>query len=223
MVFSDSFLRFVIDAEYAVDAFPGLSMSLNDKIPEVTGELLLTDEKETIIDSYKIKISPRKSYPQNFPYVYEIGDRIKPNLDWHIYEDGHCCLTTPPEEVIICRKGYDLKWFINEMVIPFFFNQKHREVYGYFLNEREHGLEGLINYFKQLIHTDDYLQMLKVINFVMLRVKPERTDICFCGSGLKYRHCHKDTFEDLSLLNDDELKFYNELIREQGFNFFRKL
>jgi hypothetical protein len=25
--------------------------------------------------------------------------------------------------------------------------------------------------------------------------KPLRTSICFCGSGLKYRHCHRKAFE----------------------------
>ncbi|RYE18569.1 MAG: hypothetical protein EOP45_13935, partial [Sphingobacteriaceae bacterium] len=34
--------------------------------------------------------------------------------------------------------------------------------------------------------------------------------LCFCGSGKKYRHCHRDAYRKVSLFSQNELK---EIIR----------
>lgn len=157
--------------------------------------------------SYFIRIETTIDYPFGFPYVYETEGRIPHNIDWHVFPNGHCCIKSIPEEALLCKQGITLLWFIEQQIKPYFFNQKFREIHGYFLNERSHGREGNIKYFEDVFRTKDLTIIAKGLLFIKGRNEPERVSKCFCGSGLKYRKCHREAFRLLSLFTDEELMF----------------
>jgi len=193
--------------------FPDLKLIEKDSKQIICGELILIDSEGVKHKSYSIEIHPVPEYPLRFPLVFEIGGRIPKNVDWHIFEsDGHCCLKTYAEELLICKKGLTLANFIENEVKPYFFNQTFRECYGYFNQERAHGITGELEFFFELFRTKDLLQVLNLIYFISKRVEPYRTDDCFCGSREKYRRCHREAFRIMNKFSDLDFQYFRQSI-----------
>jgi hypothetical protein len=176
------------------------------------GSVPLIDEAGDIIDRYEISIVPSDDYPNSFPYVYETAGRLPNNIDWHVYPDGHFCIKAIPEEKLACINGISLISFIKDQVLPYLFNQNFREKFGYFLRERSHGTEGNLEFFKDTFKTNDLLKIRDYLIFILKRRKPNRVELCFCGSGIKYRKCHRDAYQVLSPLSDATIATYIEII-----------
>ncbi|OOQ57412.1 SEC-C metal-binding domain-containing protein [Mucilaginibacter pedocola] len=192
---NDSYSQFEKEALALVSNFPSFIFSKNGEgVPQLAGTLFLNDEQGQQIDSYEIRIVCPDDYPLSFPYVYETNGRIPVNVDWHVYADGHACICSVPEEIIACSNGITLEWFFHQQIIPYFFNQKHREMHGYFLNERVHGIEGNQAYFRDLFKTNNLNEISNLIRYIVNNVEPNRVSDCFCGSGNKYRRCHRNAF-----------------------------
>lgn len=154
-------------------------------------------------------------YPNRFPHVFETGGRIPINIDWHVYpNDGHCCICSIPEEILICKNWISLHSFIENQVKPYLFNQKFREVHGFFLKERPHGNKGNIQFFVEAFKTNDLTTVINGLIFIKQRNEPNRVSQCFCGSGFKYRKCHKESYRVLSLFSNDELNVFIEMIKK---------
>lgn len=181
----------------------------------VAGELILADKMGIELDKYLIEIHPVSEYPQEFPRVFEVGGRIPRNIDWHVFEsDGHCCLMAQPDQILVCKEGITLATFIENQVKPYFFNQLHREMHGYFLKERSHGLQGELEFFFDLFRTKDLGLIYRLMAFVAKRKEPGRTEQCFCGSKQKYRRCHRDSYRVVSKFTDVEIHHFIKRISE---------
>ena len=212
---NNSYLIFKKEAEIILNDYPGLILDADDTntAPSISGIIKLEDEDSLTIDSYSIKIVSSENYPNHFPYVFETGGRIPLNIDWHVYpSDGHCCICSVPDEILICRSGINLHSFIEKQVKPYFFNQKHRELFGYFLKERSHGNEGNVQFFIDTLKTKDLTAIVEYLNFIKQQNEPNRVSLCFCGSGIKYRKCHREVYRMLSAFTNDELDFFIEII-----------
>lgn len=204
---------FKAEALLIKDQFPELIYQENvDGKPFLSGNLILKDNQGTAIDQYSIKIECTSGYPFEFPHVYETGGRIPINIDWHVFPDGHSCIASIPEESLLCKKKITLNWFIEHQVKPYFFNQKYREIHGYFLHERSHGLEGNLEFFREAFRTDRLSIIAKGLVLIKSRKEPNRVSNCYCGSGLKYRKCHRDIFRKLSSLSDEELDLFIKMV-----------
>lgn len=210
------FKTFQNEAESINKIFPELisdNCAQNDT-PVVSGFLKLVDIDGSDIDRYNIKIVAVPEYPYRFPHVFETGWRIPKNIEWHVYpENGHCCLCTLPEEILACKRGIDLHSFIENYVIPFFFNQKYREDNGFFLKERPHGNKGIVQFFTDIFKTNDLRIIAKGLSFIKQRKEPNRVNQCFCESGEKYRRCHREAYRLLNDFSDQELDFFINMIK----------
>lgn len=82
----------------------------------------------------------------------------------------------------------------------------------FFLKERPHGIKGNIQFFAEVFKTEDLTRIAKNLNFIKLRKEPNRVNKCFCGSGKKYRKCHRETFRILSSFTNDELDYFITMI-----------
>ncbi len=207
--------EFCIEAKDIHNTFPELIYSeCDDGVPAVTGNLLVTDAAGNAIDSYKIVIYATASFPNRFPLVFEVGGRIPINIDWHIFPDGHCCIKSIPEEILICKGGLSLVKFIEQEVKPYFYNQKYREIHGYFLHERSHGLAGNIEFLQEFFGTKNLQAILILLQFVLRHKEPNRVEECFCRSGIKYRKCHRDIYRKTRQYLDDELALFINMIKK---------
>ena len=188
--------------------------SLDEESSCIVGDIHLPDEKGNFIDSYNIRVEINSDYPNSLPLVFETQKRIPKNIEWHIFPDGHCCIVTPPEESIICKRGFTIEEFIVKYVLPYFHNQLFRELNGFFLNERSHGNKGIKEYFTSQFRNKNITQISDWLLFIAKRKEPNRIANCFCGSRRKYRKCHRDVYRELGRLSTRELIYYSKLLED---------
>ncbi len=199
----------------AIEKHKELSFKIEDGVPCVFGSIILTDEDGNVEDTYQIEIKAVTDYPFRFPMLFETGGRIPKNFDWHIFEEnGNCCIASPPEEFIICSSGLSLISFIENQVINYFYSQIFRNQNGYFLKERSHGNKGWIEFFEETFMTDNIFNIEFGLNQILEGKKIDRVSVCFCGSGIKYRKCHKKSYNILSKLTIDNVRLFMNALRE---------
>lgn len=198
-------------------SYPTLQYSSESN--QLSGELFISD-----YDSYQIKID-LSPYPRFFPYVYEIEERIPNKADRHIYTDsGRCCLTTRAKENIFLKnKIKTLHQFISFIVVPFFQNNSYYEIEKkYKQGEYSHGVPGIIEAYKEILHLENLDTVPKAMEIIRLK-NIKKKDPCFCNSGLKLKQCnngrHLEGYKefkliDLVIIEDDLYKWINPFIRE---------
>jgi len=155
-------------------------------------------------DCYQISIdiSP---FPNFFPIVKELGERIPFNVDRHKYHDASCCLTTKAKEQLLLKKKIKtLDNFIEKIVIPFFENNSYYEINKEYIDGGySHGIVGVFEAYKEITNISD----LKVlIDFLINRInskKYQRNEKCFCNSGKKFKNCHLSNYNDLFLIDKE--------------------
>lgn len=193
----------------AFEHFPNLTRQSNEdgKI-FLRGEIEIVDTDEKLWETYIIEVHCSDDFPRRFPKVFEVGGKIERISDWHVNPDGSCCIKVLPEEILRCNQGIDLTSFLQSEVLPYFFNQTHRRVEGYYVNgEYSHGLMGIYEaYAKWLGVERDLRKVILLMIFAAKGVKPGRTHNCFCGSDKKFRKCHREAFEKLVIIEKDILK-----------------
>lgn len=208
-----AFDLFKKEALILVSLYPDLLLHSDGDTPVLSGSIYLLGEEGEICDTYQIKIVPTIDYPNRLALLFETGGKIPVNIDWHVFEtDGHCCIITLPEELLLCKNGITLANFIELQVKPYLFNQTFRRLHGYFLKERSHGITGWIEYFSELFQTSDILKINSWLRFVLKEQEPNRVQLCFCRSGKKYRYCHREAYRKVSLFSQNELKEIIELL-----------
>lgn len=183
-----------------VEKHPAFEIKYSGTECIIHGVLFLNDTIGCQVDSYQIEIR-RGNYPEQYPLVCETGGRIPKNIEWHIYPiTGNCCFEIPAEELLRCKAGLPLIEFLEHIVTPYFFNQTYRQVNGFYYNEHKHGFLGVFEYYKQIFNSNNYLEIINLLDTIAIIEPPPRTSLCFCGSGLKYRKCHKQAYQKLKPL-----------------------
>ncbi|MDX1798287.1 MAG: hypothetical protein R3255_06530 [Candidatus Lokiarchaeia archaeon] len=191
----------------------------NDKM-EFSGELFISEK-----DSYDVKIVIGQ-FPNKFPLVYEMGERIPRKIDRHIYPiSGNCCLTTTAkEQVLLGTRIKTLREFILLVVIPYFQNNSYYELNRcYKEGEYSHGELGIIEGYQDILTLDNKFQIAMVLEDRIRGENLADSDNCFCGSGLSLRKCkkglHRKSYNDfklidVELLSNDLYKRINPFLRE---------
>lgn len=211
----NGYTLFKEQATAVLEKYKELSFKNDDGIPCIFGSLDLTNDEGGIEDFYQIEIKAVPDYPNSFPLVFETGGRIPRNVDWHIFEGkGNCCIASPPEEIIICNSGLTLLSFIDNQVKNYFYSQNFRNQNGYFLKERSHGSKGWIEFFEETFMTDNIFNIEFGLNQIIEGKKIDRVSMCFCGSGKKYRKCHKKSYDILYKLSTENINYFLHALRE---------
>lgn len=211
----NAFTIFEKEALIVLEKYKELSFEIENGIPCVFGDIILHHEFGVLEDKFQIKIIAVSNYPFRFPQVFETGGRIPRNVDWHIFEEtGNCCIASPPEEIIICNSGLNLLSFIDNEVKNYFYSQLFRSQNGYFLKERSHGNKGWIEFFEETFMTDNIFNIEFGLNQIIDGKKIDRVSICFCGSGKKYRKCHKKSYDILTKLSITNVHVFMIALRE---------
>jgi len=186
--------------------YPKFNLVRENNLVKIFGELDLFDFNGIHQDTYTIEVIPTINYPFEFPFVYETGNKIPNNIDWHVHQDGHFCIKTIPEEKITCFNGIKLNDFIELEIKPYLFNQTFRRLNGYFLNERAHGIMGEIEFYQEVLKTKGIANIIQNLHYIHTKPEPSRVSNCYCGSYVKYRKCHREAYQKLSLIDGDTLE-----------------
>jgi|SRR5690554_791196 len=201
-----------------LESFPHLNWDKDNL--EFTGELFIALE-----DSYDIKIRIGR-FPLRFPLVYEVGERIPPKADRHVYEGlGNCCLTTAAKECILLKiKIKTLYDFISLIVVPYFQNNSFYELNKkYKEGEYSHGVPGIIEGYRDILNIEKMSLIPAILkNRISGELLSNKSE-CYCGSGLTMKICknglHRKSYEefkllDIYILKNDLYRHINHFIRE---------
>ncbi|MBF01076.1 SEC-C metal-binding domain-containing protein [Flavobacterium coralii] len=192
--------HFQNELSIVVNKFPNLAVkSLGQEI-YLRGILDVPNDNGDIVGSFLIEIHSVEKFPYRFPKLYEVGGEIPVHPDWHKYNDNSCCLTVEPDELIICRHGITLSYFIESIAIPYFANQLYRKAEGKYFNEYPHGYQGLYVFYAELFNNKDISVWLEYLKRTFSGKKAMRNDKCYCASGKKFKYCHMKTEEKLRVL-----------------------
>ena len=165
-----------------------------------------------------VRIDFPTNYPKNEPRAYDTAGRFPPSDDRHIFKDGQFCLWLPP-----CSRweGNDprrLLRFLDEVTVfldrQLIYDATNGQVWPG--PEYGHGPAGYEEFI--LSEFGDDRQLLHSLHPVLSgRFHPGRNEMCPCGSGKKYKHCHLSLIESIIVrVGHSALdRLYNPL-RENG-------
>lgn len=209
IIMTESYYNFQKELENVLAFYPNFRIKENNGLKYLKGVLDIRNSEKIYVRSFAIEIHHREGYPFRFPTVIESGGEIPVSSDWHKYDDGSCCLTIPPQEIIECSKGITLLEFLNDHVIPYFANQSHKLLFGKYKNEYSHGKDGFKEFYEDLMKTSEVTKWHENYNFAFGK-KPLHSrgkyDKCFCGNGKRYDKCHLKIFEKLRLIGESQVE-----------------
>lgn len=172
------------------------------------GILAVPNDDGDVIGNFLIEIHISKEFPFAFPTLFEVGEQIPNEADWHKYADHSCCITVPAEEILLCKNGISVDWFIKSQAIPFLANYLHRKTIGFYKNgDFAHGHKGNYQYYEKLFNTDDQKKWIEYYQFAfgLKRHSFERNQKCICDSGKKFKNCHAKVFQKLKLIGKENV------------------
>lgn len=183
----------------------------------LVGTLDIHDIEGNFLDAFLVEIRYKKGFPQKFPELYEIGDSIPKDVDWHKYTNNSCCVTADPIESLYCKNGITVCDFIKKHAIPFLANQYYRKHFGKYKAEYAHGTDGLIQAYEEIMKTPDMHIWIEYLEYATGLKNPHipRNSQCSCGSGKKYKHCHLKVLENLKAIGKDELIKHMKQINDE--------
>lgn len=191
-----------------VKTYPNLKIKHMEASNVLKGILDIPDDSGNIVKSFMIEIHYQEGFPYMFPKLYEVGNEIPPLPDWHKYEDNSCCITVEPLEILYCKNGIDIKNFINKIAVPYFANQFHKILTGFYKKEFSHGIQGLKECYTEIFKTADVYQWIEVFEYAfgIRKLNIKSNEKCFCGSNLLFRQCHEIIFNNLVVIGMYKVK-----------------
>lgn len=190
---------------------------------------IVLNKKYNISDSYEIEIASPP--PENIlPVITETRGRIlslarahklKP-CDLHVDEYGICCPCPKLFDKIRYPKGINIRDFMYDLVIPFFYAQSFFEKYrSWPTGTYSHGDLGILEYYAELVSEGysvaDVVEMFfdslnsKIQKLITNSATISRQWTCICDRGTKFRNCHPKAMVGLKQLKTD----YDKHIRKQ--------
>lgn len=158
---------------------------------KIDGIIDVIDDEGGYWDSYEVSIVMDTDYPNSLPILVETGNKIERHIDWHMIPGGVCCLSTPAK--MFYELGGDItlvKW-LNEFAHPFLANHVYKVKTGQYANEEfSHGNKGILEGWRKIIPLIDSSQILLYLQQMVGKSKLSLNQLCFCGSGKKYKRCY---------------------------------
>ena len=190
--------RVIKDIDAGLEAYPDLQRVTEDGYVRVKGEIPLVHPKKGEIDRYEVLIKFPESFPRCFPKVIETSKKIPRIADRHVNNDNTLCLAVLPEERVISKNGISFKFFLDKVLVPHLARETYRERKGVYPDgEYAHGYEGIWEYYEGTLGLDDRAKIIEELELIAHSKWPERNHKCPCGSGLKFKKCHNEKWNEI--------------------------
>lgn len=189
----------------AVHKFSNLSIKEKNGRKILRGVLDIENDISEVVGSFLIEIHYNQGFPKRFPLLFEVGDLIPKDPDWHKYTNESCCITVEADEILKCKLGISVTEYIENFAIPFLANFLFRKANGYYKNgEYSHGKSGTNEFYSKLLKTDnkEIWRRFYQLAFGKVKFDNDRNKKCFCGSNLKFKKCHLIIFETLEAIGE---------------------
>lgn len=190
--------KFEKDFKAVEEFFPKLTFSWNPKSKHwiITGDLDICDTEGNYWNTFNISIFVPQNYPHCVPIVKENSSIIERNIDWHISQEGFCCVDIEHNLIIMSRKGININSFIRDKVYTFFANQLYKiSEKKYAGKEYPHHLDGIIQYYIEDLNLISEEITIRFLERILSKSFVGRNHKCPCGSEKKIKECHLTSIE----------------------------
>jgi len=156
-----------------------------------SGNFYLTNLDGEFIESFEIRILLPNAYPNGFPIVFAVDDKIEKTEDYHISKDGVICVEHTYVANKLASAGVRLYDFIY-YYLPKYFSWVLLKQNGFTENLQEwaHQSKGTLQMYETLLNTSEKETIKRFLEKYLKTVKVLRNDKCYCGSGEKIKKCH---------------------------------
>lgn len=94
----------------------------NNGFWKIDGTIDVIDDEGSHWDSYEVSIFLSPNYPKDLPVLIETSKKIRRHIDWHISDEGICCLSTPSKMYQALGEEITLLKWLNEFAHPYLAN-----------------------------------------------------------------------------------------------------
>lgn len=144
------------------------------------------------LHDFKLEIILSKGFPYCYPLVKETGNDIERIEDRHVYTNAsHLCLGVQAEEIILCRFGQGLKWFLDKILVPRLAEEYLVMNDESYVREYSHGWEGPWEYYQKRFGTNDRKLIVCLLGMTLSDKLLDGRELCPCGSNRKFSKCHR--------------------------------
>lgn len=158
-----------------------------------------------IEDSFKITVWWPYNFPKDLPKIFECGERIPHDVDFHVNvnDNNSLCLTTRRAEKELLINTPTFENYIINLVIPFLYASVYKIKNGYYpWGEQKHEGMGLLEDYMAFFHLSDEQKTKSFLLQLVSHKNMKGHHLCPCGSGKKFRNCHAPLYWKLN-------KYYN--------------
>lgn len=198
------------DFERLTDVFPKLNAVTLNKNPAgwlIAGEIDITDSVGQYWETFELNIFIPGSYPNCVPIIREVSSLIPREEDYHISDEGVCCIGIDHKLIKTSRKGIKLDMFIKNEVYPYLSNQLYKlnsKSNDYAGEEYDHYFSGIVQFYREELNIERPELAINIIELLLAKELPRRNDECICKRA-KYKHCHLQAVEFLQHMTSDRL------------------
>lgn len=182
-------------------AYPQLRWEARGGLMFLEGALRLTSECG-VEDRMEIRVEFPALYPAKEPKVYDAASRFRHSAERHFYPDGRCCLWLPPLSPWREDDVQALLQLLHQTTI-YFDKQLIFDVLKRWPGPAwDHNEMGYLEWFREKLELADG-QLAPFISRIWRRQGAwGASSPCPCGSGMKYRRCHRDRVESINQMMD---------------------
>lgn len=173
------------------DLFPDLFVETRGECVVVLGYFPIAHGKR-VLDRFHIEVELPKDGRVGLFTVRELARRIPRSPDRHVNDDGTLCVTLPHAYYYEHPEGMDLIQFLKGPLHDYLVAQCIVDAGGDWpAGEWAHGADGIIEFYKGVLETQDTLQVIRYLDVLRHRVTKGHW-ICPCGTGVPIRKCGCD-------------------------------
>lgn len=197
------------DLDEALEFYPNLKVIESGSNLALTGAVdLIHPTEKKLIDTFFVDITFPDRFPYQFPKVIETSGKIERIPDRHIHTGtNYMCFAVLSEELMKCRHGITTLWFLNHVLVPRLAEEYIVNNGGKYYREFSHGTLGDLEFYFEKFRTKSPKEVLRYLTWILRGDFPKHYELCYCGSGKKFKKCHRLIFEQLKGLGDGFLSF----------------
>lgn len=190
--------------------FPKLKGHWNQNIRSwaLQGDLDIFDDQGEYWNTFEIAVLIPKTYPYCVPVLIELSKKIPRDIDWHISQEGLCCVGIIHRLHKQAKRGIRIVHFLQNEVYPYFVNQLYKMETGeYVSGEYEHHFAGIRQFYREDLGLTDIGLVIDILKGILSNEIPGRNDLCFCRMQ-KFKKCihHYNSVNYLKNLDRERLE-----------------